>query len=79
MDIDGNTVGRVTLHAGVSINELFWNCERFNMEEQSEQTSAQQTSAPSKPPQPCLRADGKIHSCGVWYFELIVSSKMLGI
>ncbi len=59
MDIDGNTVGKVTLEAGVTINELSWNCERFNMEEQSEQTASKSASTSSKPPLQCLRADGK--------------------
>ena len=36
MDIQGNTVARVNLREGVPITELSWNCERFNMEEQSD-------------------------------------------
>ena len=36
MDIMGNTVGRSTLKNGVPVTSLTWNCERFNMEEQSE-------------------------------------------
>jgi hypothetical protein len=62
MDIEGNTVGRVTLAAGVAITELAWNCERFNMEEQQEQpaaSAAPHASSSSRPPQPCLRPDGK--------------------
>ena len=35
MDIQGNTVGRVCLREGVPITGLSWNCERFNMEEQT--------------------------------------------
>ena len=44
MDIRGNTVGRVSLREGVPITELSWNCERFNMEEQTatEQNQNQQ-------------------------------------
>jgi hypothetical protein len=56
MDIEGNNAGRVTLVAGVAITELAWNCERFNMEEQTEQTQAQ--TATARPPQQCLRPDG---------------------
>ena len=39
MDIQGNTVGRVNLREGVPIIELSWNCERFNMEEQTDRNS----------------------------------------
>ena len=66
MDIEGNTVGRVTLQPGVTITDLSWNCERFNMEEQPEQSRQppehpQQptASSSSKPPQQCLRSDGE--------------------
>ena len=38
MDIQGNTVARVNLRDGVPITELSWNCERFNMEEQSDRS-----------------------------------------
>ena len=38
MDIQGNTVARVNLREGVPITELSWNCERFNMEEQSDRS-----------------------------------------
>ncbi len=76
MDIDGNTVGRVTLQAGVTISELSWNCERFNMEEQPEQTPAQPSSSSttttttsSKPPQQCLRSDG----------QFIISDAFMGV
>lgn len=39
MDIQGNTVGRVSLREGMPITELSWNCERFNMEEQTDRNS----------------------------------------
>ena len=37
MDIHGNNVGKSNLRPGVPINEMVWNCERFNMEEPGEQ------------------------------------------
>ena len=40
MDIQGNTVARVNLREGVPITELSWNCERFNMEEQSDRSQS---------------------------------------
>ena len=40
MDIQGNTVARVNLRDGVPITELSWNCERFNMEEQSDRNQS---------------------------------------
>ena len=67
MDIEGNTVGRVTLQPGVTITDLSWNCERFNMEEQPEQSRQPEqpqqptASTSSKPPQQCLRSDGKLN------------------
>ena len=47
MDIQGNTVGRVSLREGVPITELSWNCERFNMEEQTDRNS--QNNHPQNP------------------------------
>ena len=64
MDIHGNTVGKANLRPGVAITEMAWNCERFNMEEQTESqnnltlfppTSNQQP----KQPKPYLRPDGE--------------------
>ena len=40
MDIQGNTVARVNLRDGVPITDLSWNCERFNMEEQSDRNNS---------------------------------------
>ena len=41
MDIQGNTVARVSLRDGVPITELSWNCERFNMEEQTDRSQSE--------------------------------------
>ena len=35
MDMSGNTMGSVSLSPGVPIFHMAWNCERFNMEEQT--------------------------------------------
>ena len=60
MDIQGNTVGRVVLREGVPVTDLSWNCERFNMEEQSESGTDQQPRPGSQgATAPCLRPDGR--------------------
>ena len=46
MDIQGNTVAKVTLREGVPITELSWNCERFNMEEQTDRHSESNQNQP---------------------------------
>ena len=39
MDIQGNTVASMNLRPGLTITDLIWNCERFNMEEQHQKQS----------------------------------------
>ena len=46
MDIHGNTVGKANVRPGVAITDLAWNCERFNMEEQSEISQNSAVTAP---------------------------------
>ena len=60
MDIEGNPVGKVTLRFGVTISDLAWNCERFNMEEQVDPHGGAPTLS-SKSSQPCCRPDGKFY------------------
>ena len=66
MDIQGNTVGRVNLREGVPITELSWNCERFNMEEQTDRNSQNnhQQQFPHSQPQQYRKHDlgGALHS-----------------
>ena len=70
MDLHGNMVGKSNLKPGVAITEMAWNCERFNMEEQSgSNENGQQNlnifpptsnnAQQPKQPQPYLRPDGK--------------------
>jgi len=63
MDIEGNPIGKVTLRFGVTISDLSWNCERFNMEEQVDPHGGAPTLS-SKSAQPPCRADGKT----IFYF-----------
>ena len=71
MDLHGNMVGKSNLKPGVAITEMAWNCERFNMEEQSgSNENGQQNlnifpptsnnAQQPKQPQPYLRPDGNV-------------------
>ena len=74
MDLHGNMVGKSNMKPGVAITEMPWNCERFNMEEQTGTDSnngvagggqnlnifpPSSNNAQPKQPQPYLRPDGK--------------------
>ena len=74
MDLHGNMVGKSNMKPGVAITEMAWNCERFNMEEQTGTDSnngvagggqnlnifpPSSNNAQPKQPQPYLRPDGK--------------------
>ena len=76
MDLHGNMVGKSNMKPGVAITEMAWNCERFNMEEQTGNDSnngvagggqnlnifpPSSNNAQPKQPQPYLRPDGKMH------------------